>query len=170
MGKRATVTQVVHTKSRDGFIEDPFWGPTRECQRKSLPAGAGIKRERDRGPSPDACTLLARTRAAPKAIAHLPAAIDQQGREHLRAALGLALRHLEGREVNLRALASECACASASASAREVGVAWVCCGCAASVCVVRLCRAGEGPALMRALYRWRRRLWRRLENTCCAAL
>lgn len=36
MGKRATVTQVVHTKSRDGFIEDPFWGPTRECQRKSL--------------------------------------------------------------------------------------------------------------------------------------
>jgi hypothetical protein len=48
MGKRATVTQVVHTKSRDGFIEDPFWGPTRECQRKSLPAGAGIKRERER--------------------------------------------------------------------------------------------------------------------------
>jgi|LauGreDrversion2_3_1035106.scaffolds.fasta_scaffold33888_2 hypothetical protein len=131
MGKRATVTQVVHTKSRDGFIEDPFWGPTRECQRKSL-------RSRENETSSDACTLLARTCAAPKAIAHLPAAIDQQGRDHLRAALGLALRHLEGREVNLRALASECACASASASAREVGVAWVCCGCAASVCVVRL--------------------------------
>jgi hypothetical protein len=36
---------------------------------------------------------------APKAIAHLPAAIDAQGRDHLRAALGLAVRHLEGREV-----------------------------------------------------------------------
>lgn len=29
MGKRATVTQIVHTaKNRDGFIEDAFWGPT----------------------------------------------------------------------------------------------------------------------------------------------
>ena len=63
MGKRATVTQVVHTsKNKDGFVEDAFWGPT-----------------------------------APRAIAHLPAAIEEHGRENLRAALGLAVRHLEGR-------------------------------------------------------------------------
>jgi len=70
MGKRATVTQVVHTsKNRDGFIEDAFWGAT-----------------------------------APKAIAHLPAAIEAQGRDHLRAALGLAVRHLEGRHVDEEAV------------------------------------------------------------------
>ena len=29
MGKRATVTQVVHSaRNRDGFIEDAFWGST----------------------------------------------------------------------------------------------------------------------------------------------
>ena len=45
MGKRATVTQVVHTsKNKDGFVEDAFWGPT-----------------------------------APRAIAHLPAAIEEHG-------------------------------------------------------------------------------------------
>ena len=40
-------------------------------------------------------------RAAPKAIANLPAAINDHGRDHLRAALGLAVRHLEGREVHV---------------------------------------------------------------------
>ena len=41
---------------------------------------------------------------APKAIAQLPSAINAQGRDHLRAALGLAVRHLEGREIEEEAV------------------------------------------------------------------
>ena len=46
MGKRATVTQVVHTaKNKDGFIEDAFWGPVGKLQ----PGVHTILRTRMRG-------------------------------------------------------------------------------------------------------------------------
>ena len=96
MGKRATVTQVVHSaKNRDGFIEDAFWGSTGGLLVLLRPPARILP------PSlpPDRYLMSALPSPAPKAIARLPAAIDAEGRDHLRAALGLAVRHLEGREV-----------------------------------------------------------------------
>ena len=168
MGKRATVTQVVHTKSRDGFIEDPFWGPTRECERKSLavsvpvPTARAVLTPRPAGTRPrSAQGHCASARGHRSAGSRPPSRCAGTGA----AASGGA----RGRRSAGTRHAGERACA-------HVGVVRVCgeraCGTPLSH------RGGLGATLHScarrrdqtacAVHRWRRRPWRRWASICSA--
>mmetsp|Transcript_15633 Transcript_15633/g.35796 ORF Transcript_15633/g.35796 Transcript_15633/m.35796 type:complete len:263 (-) Transcript_15633:28-816(-) len=64
LGRRALQYQITHTTNKEGFIEDPFWGPS-----------------------------------VPPEIASLPSLIEESGRDHFRASLGLSVHHLSGKDV-----------------------------------------------------------------------